>query len=106
MSLYTIAIGEELDFIIDWDDDFLNTGSPEETISTSSWEIEPDAGSPSELAFGATANSNTNSTATVWLNATTNALPGKVYRVHNTVTTSEGRTGKRTLVLRVVQGKI
>lgn len=75
-----------LDYTIDWSD-WLDT----DTISTSSWTV------PSGITQSA--ETETTTTATVWLSGGT---ADNVYEVTNTITTAAGRTDQRTLIIHVV----
>lgn len=75
-----------LDYTVDWQD-WLQTG---ETIQTSTW-IAPS---------GITINddSNSSSSATVWLSGGTK---GKTYRVTNRIVTNQGRDNPRSIFIHV-----
>lgn len=75
-----------LDYVFNWAD-WLAAG---ETISTSSITVESGITKNSE--------SNTTTTATVWLSGGTE---GNRYRITSRVTTSQGRTDDRSAIVRV-----
>lgn len=77
--------GAILDYTIDWNDGYLESG---ETISTSVWAVIPD------VTGGVEIDSDTNSTTT----ATATISGGRhsiEYLLKNTITTSESRTDAR-----------
>lgn len=76
---------EELDYTVDWSD-WLDA----DTISTSSWDAADGIDIENE--------SDTATTATVWLSGGT---VGTSYRVTNTIVTAAGRTGERTITVKV-----
>jgi len=92
MAFLVIAPGEVLDYTCDWDNFLEETGSPSDTIASSSWEIEP-GGSP---GLEVQSDSFTVSTSTVWV---AGGIAAEVYRLINTVVTAVGRTGKRSITL-------
>ena len=75
-----------LDYSIDWRDWLGDT----EVISTSSWTVESGLTEDSD--------SNTDTVATVWLSGGTD---GNCYDVTNSITTDEGRTDNRTIMIEV-----
>jgi hypothetical protein len=89
MSIYVKDPSELLDYAIDWNDGWLAT-SPAETISTSNWTVATGITKEDE--------SNTTTTATVWLSGGTH---GQEYLATNTITTSDGRTGERSIKILV-----
>ena len=84
---YTKDPASVLDYTIDWGTNWLAAG---ETISTSAWTVESGITKDSD--------SNTTTTATVWLSGGT---AGTVYTVTNRITTSAGRTAERSLYIKV-----
>lgn len=76
-----------LDYIVDWSD-WLGS----DTISSSSFTV------PTGLTEDS--DSNTTTTATVWLSGGT---PGEDYEVTNRIVTAGGRTEDRTITIRVRQ---
>jgi hypothetical protein len=74
-----------LDWIFDWNDWLAES----ETISSSSFIVDP--------GITVDSNSNTTKTAKVWLSGGTE---GQVYRVTCRITSSEGRTDDRSFTLR------
>lgn len=87
MKRYTKDPDSVLDYTIDWGTNWLADG---ETISSSSWTVQSGLTEDSD--------SNTTTTATVWLSGGT---AGSVYTVTNQITTSAGRTAERTLLIKV-----
>lgn len=83
------------DYTINWGDGYLDTNSPAETISTSSWAVSP-ADSPGMSVSGTPTKTTTTATAFV-----TGGVVGRVYALVNTITTSGGRTDERSIILRV-----
>lgn len=77
-----------LDYQCNWAD-WLPTG---DTITASSWAV--------DSGITADSHSNTTTTATVWLSGGTD---GQSYRVTNHITTAQGRTDDRTIVVKVRQ---
>lgn len=75
-----------LDYVFDWRDWLADT----EIISTSSWTVETGLTKDSD--------SNTDSTATVWLSGGTD---GECYKITNSITTNGGRTDNRTMLIEV-----
>lgn len=95
MSIYVVDPDESLDYSIDWDDDgALSTGSPAETVDTSVWAITPDISGEADLS-GATKG---DTLTTINL---AGAQLGRLYRLKNTITTSEGRTLVRSVLVKV-----
>ena len=94
----TPAAPVTVDYTHNWNDGYLDTSSPAETILTSSWTIEPAAPSPVAGEMTVSSDSNTTTTATA---SFVGGLAGKVYRAINHVTTSGGREDERTIVIRV-----
>lgn len=79
-----------IDYTVNWDDGYLSTG---ETISTSSWTVEP-----ASTSFSISTASFTNTTATIDV---TGGLHGDDFHLRNRVVTSGGRTDTRTLQIKV-----
>lgn len=79
------AVGEELDYVFDWSGELgADTISSSGFIAADGLTVESD--------------SNTDTTATVWLSGGT---AGTVYKVVNTIITAAGRTLVKTVELRV-----
>ena len=98
MTTLLIDPEETLDYTMNWATWLAETGSPEDTISTSSWAVSDSTGSPSHpVLSGAT---NTASTATVFV---AGCQLGELYQLTNTITTGQGRTAERSLTLRCEQ---
>ena len=89
-----IAPGESLDYSNDWTNE-LQSGSPEDGIASSEWAVTPQSGSPAAPALTNLAHAD--GVASVKISGT---VLGEVYRLINTVTTTQGLTLKRTIVLR------
>ena len=92
MAYLVIVPGEVLDYTCDWSSFLEETGSPSDAITSSSWDVVP-GGSP-----GLEVQSNTFTSAT-----TTAFVAGgvvrEIYELVNTIVTSIGRTGKRSITL-------
>ena len=74
-----------LDYAIDWSD-WLGT----DTISTSAWTVDSGITKDSD--------SNTITTATIWLSG---GAAGEHYECTNRITTADGRTDDRTIVIQI-----
>ncbi len=100
MSGYLLIDPQEtLDYTHDWGPFMDESGSPSDTILSSSWEITPlNAGSPTEPVLSGSTNTVDRTTILV-----ANCEVGKVYRLTNTVVTAQGRTPERTTILRCEQ---
>jgi len=85
--IFTKVPGATLDYTIDWNDGYLVSA---ETISSSSWSVQPVA------VGGVVEDSSTNDTETATITIS-GGNHGKLYRLRNTITTSEGRTDTRTV---------
>ncbi|MFQ6016770.1 MAG: hypothetical protein ACE5KF_01115 [Kiloniellaceae bacterium] len=95
MPYLLIDPAETLDYTCDWSAFLDDGGSPSDTISTSSWRITPQTGSPQAPDLsGAT---NTTSTATIKV---TGAALGQVYLLSNKIVTAQGLTAERSITLR------
>ena len=93
--VYTKDPAEELDYKIDWkstDDDGPYLAS-DETILASTWTT-----TPSGLTVGPTLPSHNGTAATIWLSG---GDSGKQYQVSNRITTSYGRTAKRSFFVMI-----
>jgi hypothetical protein len=77
-----------LDYQLDWSD-WLPDG---DTIATSVWSV--------PVGLTEDSDTNTTTTATVWLSGGT---AGTEYQVANTITTADGRTDERTIKIKVVE---
>lgn len=81
---------EVIDYTVDWTaDDWLASG---EEISTSTWSVSPTG------SLTIDSESETTTTATAFVSAGT---VGKVYRLTNEIVTDQGRTGQRSVIVRV-----
>lgn len=76
-----------LDYTIDW-----SAWLVSDTIATSDWSVQAGLTEDSD--------SNTTTTATVWLSG---GAEGESYSVRNRITTAAGRTDDRTITIRVVE---
>lgn len=95
MAYRLIDPDETLDFSMDWSD-FLDDGSPTDSISSSSWSIEG-GGSPTPTLSGGVTNGDVTS---IFLSG---CEVGEVYRLSNKIVTSQGRTAERSWTLRCAQ---
>ena len=82
----------EIDYSVDWAAGYLDG----QTIFLSQWAVAP--AEPGGVAVLTEAQSGGRTPATL-----TGGMPGRVYRVTNRVTLSDGRRDERTLTLRVEQ---
>jgi hypothetical protein len=89
MPIYTKDPGATKDYSFDWSD-WLQTG---ETISTSSWSVTSGITQVSE--------SETTTTTTIWLSG---GAAGQRYLCTNTITSSGGRTEKKSIVIDIEGG--
>ena len=95
LGRYEIAIGEELDFTIDYNDAeerYLG----DDTISTSSW--------VASTGLSINSTSNTSTLATAWVEIDGGTV-GETLYLTNTIETTGGRTVPRRLELVVVEAK-
>lgn len=86
-NAWPIAPGATLDFSVDWTDWLANN----ETISSHDWTV------PAALTENSASESG--GICTVWLTAS--ASVGTVCTVYNTITTNQGRTDIRSLVITI-----
>lgn len=82
--------GASLDYAVDWGADYLSG----EALASSQWTVEPDE--PGGVSLIGSSFDLLVATATV-----AGGEPGKIYRLTNHITTTEGRDDKRSIVLRV-----
>ena len=80
-----------LDYAIDWGIDYLGAG---DILTASSWSVEPDEAGGVQVVGSSVGD--TVSTVQV-----TGGSSGRIYRLSNQVTTLNGRTDDRSIVLRV-----
>lgn len=80
-----------LDYAIDWGTDYLGDG---DILTASSWAVDPDE--PGGVQVVGSSVGDTVSTVQV-----SGGIAGRIYRVSNQVTTLNGRTDDRSIVLRV-----
>ena len=81
----------QLDYKVDWS---LWLGTSE-TISTSTWVVDP--GITQGVPTGAT---HDNTSATIWLSG---GVVGTTYTITNHIATSAGRINDRSIVVRIIQ---
>ena len=99
MPYVTQAPDDDLDWSFDYDDFLSEGGSPQDTISTSTWSISPDAlGSPVTDNLYNDSVSGTKTTVQV-----ANLNAGSIYTVTNIITTSMGRQKSRAFSIRCEQ---
>ncbi|MGB7404488.1 MAG: hypothetical protein WA906_02250 [Pacificimonas sp.] len=90
MGFYLKSPGAAIDYAVDWGAKYLDG----EAVSTSDWSVEPDhAGG---LAVQATIHGPERTAATL-----AGGALGRVYRVKNRVTLSDGRMDERLISIRV-----
>lgn len=88
MGVYVKDPRATLDYAIDWS---ANLGGA--SIADSAWTVEPDETG----GLKATATFREDARASVTLEG---GVPGRVYRVANTITRSDGRTDARSIIIR------
>ena len=86
--------GDKADFGINWSAALMDG----ETITSSTWTIEPNDITVGDGTNGMPAPSHTSTITTVWLGG---GQAGRSYHVHNNITTSQGRTYCRHVNLEV-----
>lgn len=79
-----------LDYAVNWAGGYLQSG---ETLLSSSWTI-----FPSDIAQVTASNTATAATITV-----SGGVVGRLYQLSNRITTSQGRTDERSIIVRVEQ---
>lgn len=90
MTAYRLQDPDEtLHYSIDWDDGWLPSG---ETIASATWAITPTGPTVTDLGE--------DGTATISSAEVSGLTRGTVYRLTNTVTSSGGEIGERSLVIR------
>ena len=85
-----------VDYVENWSD-FLNETSQDDYIVSSSWAIEPQEGSPAQPQIDSDTIGSPADETQVFISG---CIAGRVYKLRNTITTNEGRTDTRTIVLR------
>ncbi len=95
MPYLLIDPSETLDYTCDWSDMLDDVGSPSDTISSSTWAVTPQEGSPQQPDIKSS--TNTATTTTIFLY---NCVRGGVYQVTNTIVTGQGRTHERSITVR------
>ena len=86
--------GSKLDYTCNWETWLGDAGSPSDTISSSTWSVSPDDGSPSPVISD---ESIAGDTTTAWLSE---LEEGNVYRLRNHVTSAQGREVDRDFTVR------
>lgn len=94
MPYLLIDPDEVLDYTCDWGPFVDDGGSPSDTITTSTWTITPQPGSPQLPDLSSS--SNTVDTTTIFV---TGAVYGQVYQLTNKIVTAQGRTAERSITL-------
>lgn len=89
MGLYLKDLGASLDYAIDWSENLCGA-----TIAESRWTVEPDE--PGGLRAAADFRESGRTAVTL-----EGGAMGRIYRVANTITRSDGREDARSLVIRV-----
>lgn len=85
----------DLDYPCDWVDYLDEVGSPQDTITTSSWTITPQSGSPQEPELR-----DANIIGTITTIFVRGCVRGQVYQLTNHIVTGQGRTDERSVTLR------
>ena len=99
MSRYfLIDPGANVDYTMNWEDFFEDSGSPTDSISTSTWSVTPQEGSP--LVPTLSNDSNTATTTTTFI---ADCQVGVLYQLTNRIVTTLGRTDERSITLRCEQ---
>lgn len=101
--MYDLQAPEEnLDYSYDWSDFLAESGSPQDSISTSEWSIDPpsDGGSPSSPLLEEQSSSGPNTITSCLVSRLTR---GVIYRLTNTVVTTQGRTAAWSIIIRCGQ---
>ena len=78
--------------VLDYQNDWSSWLDDSDTIATSAW--------AASVGITIDSESNTDTTATVWLSG---GIAGEFYRVTNTITTAGDRTDERTITIRMQQ---
>ena len=89
MAYLLIGPGETLNFTCEWSNE-LEAASPSDSIANSAWAISPSGPSLSDAVV-----SDTRTTINV-----SNCTVGRVYRLTNTVETTQGLTAERSISVR------
>lgn len=90
MQVHVKDPGAVLDYAVNWAGGYLQSG---ETLLSSSWTI-----FPGDMAQVAASN-----TATAAIITVSGGVVGRLYELSNRVTTSQGRTDERSIIVRVEQ---
>ena len=90
MAIFLKDPGSSIDYAVDWGAGYLAG----QTIAASAWSVAPDTVDGVHVTGAITAPSRTMATFA-------GGVPGRVYRVANRVTLSDGRTDERSVTLRV-----
>ena len=88
MGMYLKDMGASLDYAIDWSENLCGAN-----IAESRWTVEPNE--PGGLRAAADFRENDRTAVTL-----EGGRPGRIYRVANTITRSDGRVDGRSLVIR------
>ena len=86
---------EKLDYPFDWGAFVDDGGSPSDTITTSTWTITPQTGSPQAPELSG-ADIPTVDTTVIFVRE---AIYGQVYQLTNRIVTAQGRTAERSITL-------
>lgn len=90
MSLYLKDPQARIDYAIDWGAAYLDG----QVIAASEWRVEPEEDGGAIVEIGSFDLNRTAATVS-------GGLPGRVYRIGNRVTLSDGRSDERSLTVRV-----
>lgn len=91
MSIFPKDPGAEIDYTVDWSGGYL---SPDEDVIASEWQVQPAGG----LFVASSLFTNK------WTRANIGGgVVGRLYRLTNRITTSEGRSDERSLTIRVLE---
>ena len=93
MSIFIKDPDASVDYTIDWSGGYLQPG---ETIAASGWAVDPQE--TGGVGIAGDAASDVMVTVTL-----TDGVFGHLYRVTNRITTSEGRTDDRSLLVRIAE---
>lgn len=90
MQVHVKDPGAILDYTINWGGGYLQSG---ESVSTSVWSI-----FPSDITQVIASNTASSASITV-----SGGVVGRLYQLSNRITTSQGRTDERSIIVRVEQ---
>lgn len=94
MGFYLIDPDETLDYSCNWAE-FLDVGSPTDSISTSVWAV-----TPLELSPVVPVLSSPSTIGDLTTTFISQCIRGRIYQLTNTITTAQGRTADRSLTIR------